>query len=678
MASSYVNNLRLNEMATGDASGTWGTITNTNLELIGEALGFGTRAIANASTDNITIADGASDSDRAMYLKLTGGGQACTVTLLPNTVSKLWFMENGTNSALTFTQGSGANVIIPAGDTMLIASDGGGSDAIVYDVFASLSVVDLKVQNDLTVNDDILLNSDSSAIKFGAGADATLTHTNDVGLTLNGTNKLMFNDASQFIQGSSATVLSIGATNEIDLTATAIDVNGTMDVSGAFTNGSTIVSTGVVTANAGVVVDEMTLDGDTLTATDTFTIDAVEDITLDAASTLVRIKHNGTQRFIFNTDATPEIDALGGDFTLHANTSDADIIFKGNDGGAAINALTLDMSNAGAASFSGNIFVPDNKVVSLGAGGDIALSSNGTNGTIAAPNGDLTLDVAGDLIIDVDGQEVFLKDAGTHFGGFKNVSSDFVIKSVVSDKDMIFQGTDGGSGITALTLDMSAGGNALFNNTVAVADGDASAPGFRFKDDLNNGMFRAGTDIIGLSTDGTERLRIDSGGVFLIGTTSGFSSCKIGVVFDGTNLNGIVLKTTRTVQTGSNYLVCVNSSGAVTGSIQQTGTTTVAFNTSSDYRLKENVVTDWDATTRLKQLKPSRFNFIADGTDRVVDGFLAHEVSSIVPEAICGEKDAVDADGNAVMQGIDQSKLVPLLVKTIQELEARITTLENA
>jgi len=82
------------------------------------------------------------------------------------------------------------------------------------------------------------------------------------------------------------------------------------------------------------------------------------------------------------------------------------------------------------------------------------------------------------------------------------------------------------------------------------------------------------------------------------------------------------------------------------------------------------------ATERLKQLNPSRFNFIADA-DVTVDGFLAHEVQDIVPEAITGTKDAVDDDGNAVYQGIDQSKLVPLLVATIQELEARITELEN-
>ena len=115
---------------------------------------------------------------------------------------------------------------------------------------------------------------------------------------------------------------------------------------------------------------------------------------------------------------------------------------------------------------------------------------------------------------------------------------------------------------------------------------------------------------------------------------------------------------------------------SIAGTIQTTGTT-VHYNTSSDYRLKENISYDFDATTRLKQLKPARFNWIQDETDTTVDGFLAHEVQSVVPEAISGTHNEVDADGNPVYQGIDQSKLVPLLVKTIQELEARITALEN-
>jgi hypothetical protein len=105
---------------------------------------------------------------------------------------------------------------------------------------------------------------------------------------------------------------------------------------------------------------------------------------------------------------------------------------------------------------------------------------------------------------------------------------------------------------------------------------------------------------------------------------------------------------------------------------------TVSYNTSSDHRLKENVTDLTGATARLKQLQPKQFSFILDPDSTIHDGFLAHEVQTVVPEAISGTHNEVDADGNAVMQGIDQSKLVPLLVKTIQELEARITALEGA
>ena len=142
MASSYVNNLRLNEMATGDGSGTWGTTTNRNLTLIGEALGYATVAVADASTATLTIPDGSeTDSEpRRMYLKITGGGQACTVTLAPNTASKVWIIENVTSYTLTFTQGSGANVDILAGETKMIATDGAGSGAVVYDVLTDLNL----------------------------------------------------------------------------------------------------------------------------------------------------------------------------------------------------------------------------------------------------------------------------------------------------------------------------------------------------------------------------------------------------------------------------------------------------------------------------------------------------------------------------------------------------------
>jgi len=170
-------------------------------------------------------------------------------------------------------------------------------------------------------------------------------------------------------------------------------------------------------------------------------------------------------------------------------------------------------------------------------------------------------------------------------------------------------------------------------------------------------------------------------GTFQIRTTPGAGVWGLSAGTDGSSFSRISISSSGTgTQTKMAFF---NTNGEV-GSITTNGSAT-AFNTSSDYRLKENVSYDFDATTRLKQLKPARFNFIADA-DKTVDGFIAHEVSSVVPEAISGEKDEVetytDDDGNEQTkpkyQGIDQSKLVPLLVKTIQELEARITTLENA
>ena len=142
----------------------------------------------------------------------------------------------------------------------------------------------------------------------------------------------------------------------------------------------------------------------------------------------------------------------------------------------------------------------------------------------------------------------------------------------------------------------------------------------------------------------------------------------------------------HTAGSGTGTLVAINKAQATVGTITATNSN-AAYNTSSDYRLKENVDYTWDATTRLKQLKPARFNWVIDSTNTLQDGFMAHEVQSIVPEAVTGTKDAVwsaeeeengeGTEGAIKGQQMDHSKLVPLLVKTVQELEARIATLEG-
>ena len=115
--------------------------------------------------------------------------------------------------------------------------------------------------------------------------------------------------------------------------------------------------------------------------------------------------------------------------------------------------------------------------------------------------------------------------------------------------------------------------------------------------------------------------------------------------------------------------------GTYIGGISFYGSTTT-FSTSSDYRLKENIIPISDSITRLKQLKPSRFNF-KQYPEITIDGFLAHEVQDIVPEAVTGDKDELDLSGKPVYQAIDHSRLIPLLVASIQELEARVKELEN-
>ena len=170
----YVNDLRLKEIATGDEAGTWGTSTNTNLELIAEAFSYGTEAITtNADTHTTTIADGSTDPGRSIFLKYTGTlDSTCTITIGPNTVSKLWFIENATSGSqsIIISQGSGASITIANGQTKAIYSDGAGSGAAMIDAFQDLSIPDLFVSGDLDVDGTANLDvvDVDGATNFGA------------------------------------------------------------------------------------------------------------------------------------------------------------------------------------------------------------------------------------------------------------------------------------------------------------------------------------------------------------------------------------------------------------------------------------------------------------------------------------------------------------------------------
>ena len=240
--------------------------------------------------------------------------------------------------------------------------------------------------------------------------------------------------------------------------------------------------------------------------------------------------------------------------------------------------------------------------------------------------------------------------------------------------ELVVGKTDAESGITIRSN--SSAGNLYF------ADGTTGAEKYQgyVQYDHNNSN-------LNLGVSGATGLRLTSNNRLQLATTSnmpyGGDAVRFSFEFNSSSAGqyyGMEMKDNGSA--GTTYGIVFSRSSAI-GSITYNASS-VSYNTSSDYRLKENVSYDFDATTRLKQLKPARFNFIADA-DKTVDGFLAHEVSSVVPEAITGEKDAVNEDGSIQPQGIDQAKLVPVLTKALQEavdkieqLEARITTLENA
>jgi hypothetical protein len=218
-------------------------------------------------------------------------------------------------------------------------------------------------------------------------------------------------------------------------------------------------------------------------------------------------------------------------------------------------------------------------------------------------------------------------------------------------------------------------------------DNTSSNYGYASIDVFTDGASSSNTDIPGrlvfsTTADGasspTEALRINSAQRIGYGSTVNAGGVNTTAYLTATsgatnNASGVALECYAS-STAARFHISFSNGNGVVGSISTSGTAT-SFTTSSDYRLKENIIPLTGASERVLQLKPSRFNFIAD-PDIQVDGFIAHEAQAVVPECVTGAKDEVDEDGNPVYQGIDQSKLVPLLTAALQEAIGRIETLE--
>jgi hypothetical protein len=176
MASSYSNPLRLEEIGVGEASGTWGTKTNTTLSNIATAFAAKVKNLGSDADATLTMPDGSADDLRALHLKITSVALTATrtITIAPNTVSKIWIVENATtgSQAITFSQGSGANVSLANGETKVIYTDGAGSGAAVVDALTDLNISGTTVLANATVSTAATVGGVTNGVSISQGAIA--------------------------------------------------------------------------------------------------------------------------------------------------------------------------------------------------------------------------------------------------------------------------------------------------------------------------------------------------------------------------------------------------------------------------------------------------------------------------------------------------------------------------
>jgi len=530
-----------------------------------------------------------------------------------------------------------------------------------------------------------------------------------------------------------------------------------------FNADQTTTFSGAVTANAGVVVDNITIDGTEIDlSSGDLTIDVADDIILDADGGDIIFKDGGTTIAHLKNDSS--------DLQIISIVQDKDIILRGNDGGSYVNALTLDMSEAGKATFNAGVVSANNSDTqsifgrtalgfvtglsdyayvghldvadsggyalvqsSAGAtflnaedGQDLSFSIHGTRKMVLDDSGNLGIGTTSPghplhIVESADGTKLRLTRGGTcewdfsigststltgvgsgalellpqnagtpnefaigtagstaplfHLTNSQNYFAKKIGIGTTSPSQLLHVSSTGSAGIL-LEADSDNANEDHVGEIQITQDGGATYHKLGTNND-NHAYINVSEALI-IERQGTEKIRMDNAGKLFIGdSTFGGTAARFAVEVPASGA-GCLIRVDSAANANETLLQFQDAAGQALGSITgNPSSNTAAYGTSSDYRLKENVSYTWDATTRLKQLKPARFNWKSQDASTVHDGFLAHEVTAIVPSAIVGAKDAKDSDDNPIYQQIDHSKLVPLLVKTIQELEARIATLEG-
>lgn len=559
---------------------------------------------------------------------------------------------------------------------------------------------------------------------------STLATTTDITVA---TNKfIQFRDSGLKIQSSADGKLDIDADTELEMVAPTVDI----DASTAVTiDTATMTVTGSANVTGDLDVDNINIDGNAITSTDTngnisLTPNGTGSVVIDGLSHPQAdgsagqfLKTDGSGQLSFDTvitdlsnDTTPQ---LGGNLDLNSN----DITGTGNidnTGTVTTDGLTV----AGNTSISGGTIKLDGShptgtentafgedaldSITSGASSNVAIgfdaleANTDTDHNTAVGHSALkAFNNAGGLgfntAVGADAMEatttgtantaVGYHAMGNHTTGDENVAVGYAVLN-----DTAFTGSDNtavgtGAGIALETGDKNtflgygAGSEITTgskNVIIGSYDGDTTGVGQMPLD-----IRTASNHIILSDGDGTVRMVIDNNGRVGIGVT-GDNDQLHNDGLTGACLNLKSNSTPMVIQnqqaSGVNYqkqIKFYSSIGEEVGSIRSTNSAT-QYASSSDYRLKENVESMTGAISRVKQLAPKRFSWIKDNLDSAnLDGFLAHEAQTVVPDAVDGTHNEVDDDGNPVMQGIDHSKLVPLLTGALQEAIAKIETLET-
>jgi len=342
---------------------------------------------------------------------------------------------------------------------------------------------------------------------------------------------------------------------------------------------------------------------------------------------------------------------------------------------ATIGTAAITTANTATENISVEVNFADSAKANFGADDDLQIYHDGTNSYIS--------DVGTGSLIVKSSDDFFIRSAtdenyfSASVDGAATLYHDNTARLATSATGVSITGdtvTDG-----ALEIDGAFTGA----STIEIANGTTALPALTFSGDTNTGFRWISDGVIGYSANASHLMTIDSTNGLYYGYTAESSGIPLtnqayvkikGDYSDGIYINNAVNCIHTNDSTGGYNAAKFTIGGVLRGYID-VQTSATSYYTTSDHRLKENVIPMVGSVDRVAALKPCRFNFIGDA--RIVDGFLAHEAQAVVPESVSGVKDEVDDDGNPIYQAIDQSKLVPLLVGAIQELKARIEALES-